>query len=88
MLYARACSLKIISVFHLLSWLRGNVAEHELLLVLLKELHRSLHIDEETVHFADVLNVDFGGLALLGNQVGRCDQVDAVTEGALLRDLS
>lgn len=51
-------------------------------------MHRSLHINEKTVHFADVLDVDLGGLALLGNKVGRGDQVDTVTQGALLGNLS
>ena len=63
---------------------RHPITKHELLLVLLKELHRSLHIHEQAVDFADVLHVDFGCLALLGDEVSGSDQVDSVTQRALL----
>ena len=33
------------------------------------------------------MNVDLGGFALLRNEVGRCDQVDRVSEGGILADL-
>lgn len=65
----------------------SSVGEHELLLVVLEEGRGSLHINEKIVHFTDVLLVDFGGLALLSDQVRCCDQVNGVTERALLANL-
>ena len=65
---------------------RHPITKHELLLVLLQELYRSLHIHKQPVDFADVLHVDFSRLALLGDEVGGSDQVDSVTQRALLRN--
>ena len=42
---------------------------------------------EQGVNLTDISNVDFSRLSLLSNEVGGGDQMDAVTEGALLANL-
>ena len=64
------------------------LAEHELLLVFLQELGGPLNIHKQTVDLSDVGDIDLGSLALLSNKVGGSNQVDAVTEGALLSNLT
>jgi ABC-type transporter Mla MlaB component len=61
--------------------------EHEFLLEVLEELYRSLDVDEERVNLPDVLDIDLGGFALLRNEVGRCYQMDRVSERGILADL-
>jgi len=65
----------------------GVLREHELLLVVLEESRASLHVHEQVVHFANVFFVDFGGLTLHGDEVGSRDEMDGVTERALLANL-
>ena len=66
----------------------GAVAKHELLLVLLEELHAALNIYKKTVDFADISDINFSRLALLGNEVGGRNQVDAITKRTLFCDFS
>jgi len=56
-------------------------------LVVLEERRGSLDVNEQVIHFADVLLVDLRSLTFLGNEVGCRDQVDGVTQGALLTNL-
>ena len=65
----------------------SHLTEHEFLFELLQELCTSLNIDEKRVNFTNIGYVDLSALSFLGDQVGSCDQVDAVTKGALLADL-
>ena len=64
-----------------------TIAEHEFLLELLKELGTTLNIDEQFVDSSDVLNVDLGALALLGNKVGSRDEMNAITQRIVSADL-
>ena len=57
------------------------------MLELLQELGRSLHVHKQRVNLPDVSHVYFGRLALLRDQVGSGNQVDGVTQRALLADL-
>lgn len=72
--------------FHGLA-LIGLVREHELLFVLFQECRRSLHIHEQVVDFTNVFLVNFCGFALLRDQISRGDQVDGISERALLANL-
>ena len=64
-----------------------TIAEHELLLELLKELSTTLNINEQFVDSSDVLNVDLGALALLSNKVGSRDEMNAVTQRVVSANL-
>jgi hypothetical protein len=55
-----------------------DLAEHELVLVLLEELHRALLVQEEAVHALHVLDGDLGALPLPAHQARHRDQLDGV----------
>jgi hypothetical protein len=55
-----------------------DLAEHELVLVLLEELYGALLVQEEAVHALHVLDGDLGPLPLPAHQARHGDQLDGV----------